>query len=273
MKASNDSPDIQELRVFDSCVTLGRVVLSGMPKTCPDGLPDVAAVLAMLDRYAIEEALVHEQHARLVCPRSAGNRELMDAIRGEKRLHPVWVLEPPLEPGPGPTRSLADEMLEAGARVARLPMGKVSALPWHWDELCAALEAHRVPCFLDFGGPSTTGDLTDASVDGIRQIAMAHPDLPLVLSHIMGGRGVHPAVVPLVSRLPNLYIDTTGIIEYWRQVARIAGPERVLFATGAPFTDPGILISNVQYEPSLDRGAKALICGGNLRRLIEEVKP
>lgn len=90
MKSAKAFPDIRELRVFNCCVTLGRIVLSGLPETCPDGLLDAAAVMAMLNRYGIEEALVHDQHARLICPRPTGNQRLMTAIRGENRLHPVW---------------------------------------------------------------------------------------------------------------------------------------------------------------------------------------
>ncbi len=129
-----------------------------------------------------------------------------------------------------------------------------------------------MPCFLDFGDVSTRGDLTDENINGLRDIALACPELPLILSHIMGGLGVRKAVVMLIRRVSNLYMDITGILEYWREAARDVGPDRVLFATGAPFTDPGILISNVQYARTLDEKTKADICGGNLRRMLENVR-
>jgi predicted TIM-barrel fold metal-dependent hydrolase len=204
---------------------------------------------------------------------------LLDEIRGVPRLHPVWVVEPPKQPGKTPARALVGEMLSKGVRAARLPMRRVPPLPWLWDDICGALEEHSVPCFLDFGGGSTVyadvstlGELTAGDVNGVRDIALAHPDLPMVLSHIMGGLGVHYGVVPLIRRLKNLYIDITGIIEYWREVAVEVGPERVLFATGMPFTDPGILVSNVQYATEIDEESKRMICGDNLRRLMEGVR-
>ena len=46
-------------------------------------------------------------------------------------------------------------------------------------------------------------------------------------------------------------------------------PERVVFATGMPFYDPATFVSNIQYDETLDAHAKELICGDNLRRLME----
>jgi len=226
----------------------------------------------MMDRYQIAEALVHDHHARLVYPREDGNRRLLDAIKGQPRLHPVWVIEPPKQPGKDAANALVEEMLDAGVRAARLPMKRIPPMPWLWDDLCMALEEHRVPCFLDFGEVSTMGDLRGGDVTGVREIALAHPELPMVLSHVMGGLGIHPAVVPLIRRVNNLYIDICGILEYWREVAREVLPERVLFSTGAPFFDPGVLIANVQYARKLDEKAKALIYGDNLRWLLGVVR-
>jgi predicted TIM-barrel fold metal-dependent hydrolase len=268
MKAVVKMPHILDLRPFDSCVTLGTVVYTG----CPRCLPTAEDVLEMMDRYHIAEALIHEHHARSTYPREHGNRRLLDAVKGEPRLYPVWVIEPPKQPGRDAAGGLVEEMLEAGVRVARLPMKVIPPLHWLWEDLCAVLEEHHIPCFLDFGDVSTKGTLTDNDVNGIRDIALAHPELPLILSHIMGGLGVHPGVVPLVRRLKNLYIDICGILEYWREVACNVGPERVLFASGAPFTDPGILISNVQYAHEVDERAKKMIYGDNLRRLMGQVR-
>lgn len=267
MQATEKMPDLAGLRSFDTCVTLGR----GVHSSCSRWL-GAEDVLHMMDRFRIAEALVHDHHARLVHPRANGNRRLLEEIKGLPRLHPAWVLEPPKRQGGDAARALVEEMLAAGVRVARLRMRPVAPLPWLWEDLCSVLEEHRVPCFLDFGDVSTRGDLSDQDVNGIREIALAHPELQLVLSHVMGYLGLHPAVVPLIRRVKNVHLDITGIIEYWREVAHEVGPERVFFATGAPFTDTGILISNVQYARGLDEKAKRMISGGNIRRLMEGVR-
>jgi len=269
VQAAETMPDIRELHLFDSCLTLGRGVLKGCPEWVTAG-----NVLALMDRYDIAEALVHEAHARVTYPREDGNRRLLETLTeiGSDRLHPAWVIEPPKQPGAAAAEARVTEMLGAGVRAARLPMKFLPPHPWLWDDLCAALEGHRVPCFLDFGKETTWGDMSSTDVDGVRDIALAHPDLPIVLSFVFGGLGVHPAVVPMIQRVPNIHIDVQGILEFWREVARDAGPERVLFSTGAPFTDPGLYVSNVQYARHLDEAAKRRICGDNLRRLLEGVR-
>ena len=267
MRATSSAPELESLGLFDACVTLGRLVHSGYPEWL-----DAEGLIELMDRYSIAEALVHDHHARLVYPREHGNQRLLEAIKGLSRLHPEWVIEPPKEPGRDAARARVEGMLAAGVRAARLPMKAVPPLAWLWEDLCAALEEHRVPCFLDFGGTSTWGTLGDTDVSGVRDIALAHPALPLVLSNVVGGLGIHPAVVPLIRRVPNVHLDITGILEFWREVAREAGPDRVLFASGAPFTDPGIYVSNVQYARGFDEEAKKLMSGDNLRRLLEAVR-
>jgi predicted TIM-barrel fold metal-dependent hydrolase len=266
MQAAPVMPGLEELGLFDSCVTLGRF----SSEIC---IPGAGELVAPLDRYAIAEALVHDYHARGIYPLAHGNRRLLEAVKGQPRLHPVWVLEPPLRPDPADAERVVADMLAAGVRAARLRVRAKGALAWLWEELLGALESHRVPCFLDYGSPeSTQGDLSDVDVDMLRSIVLAHPDLPFILSHVMGGLGVHPGVTYLLRRVPNLHLDITGILEYWREAAKDAGPERILFATGMPFTDPGILVSNVQYARGLSTSEKRLICGGTLRRLLGGVR-
>jgi predicted TIM-barrel fold metal-dependent hydrolase len=73
-----------------------------------------------------------------------------------------------------------------------------------------------------------------------------------------------------VRQTGNVLIDITGIMDFARKIEREVGPEKVLFSSGMPFTDPGILVANVQYDEVLDEQAKRLVCGGNLRRLLEQ---
>ncbi|MFC1671871.1 amidohydrolase family protein [Planctomycetota bacterium] len=267
MRAEPHAPDLTALKPFDSCVTLGTVVHSKTPEYVT-----AENILEMMDRYRIAEALVHQHHARLIYPREKSNRLLLEEIRGIPRLHPQWVLEPAERRGKETSAAIVDEMLAAGVRSARLPMKTAPPMLWLWDDLLSALEEHRVPCFIDLGMERPRGGPEDSDVNGIREIALAHPELPLVLSCMMGGLGIHYAVLPLIRQTKNVYIDIAGLVRYWRDTARDAGPERVLFGTGAPFTEPGILISNVQYALDLDENAKRLIYGDNLRRLLENVR-
>ena len=268
---STQAPDIRDLRLFDTCVTLGYMTA---------GVPSITAgdILRVMDKHDIAEALVHNNEARVVHPRERGNRRLLGWTHGEVRLHPVWVLEPPAQPGLPAARALVEGMLEAGVRAARLMMGVAPPLLWLWDDLCTALEEHRVPCLLDFADArqhnhaSTQGLPDGTAMDQLRDICLAHPGLPMILSHVSGGLGISYATLPLMRRAPNLHLDITCIVDYWRQVAAEMGPQRVFFATGMPFYDPAILVSNVQYARDLDLQAKQAICGDNMRRLLEAVR-
>lgn len=267
MRAKGQIPSLESLGPFDSCLTIGRILM-------PNVSVELTAktVIKMMDRYRIAEALVHEHHARMEYPREDGNRRLLETVRGQPRLHPVWVIEPPRTPGRAAAEKLVAEMLSAGVKAARLPMKQIPPFVWLWNDLCAVLEAHAVPVFLDFGAFSTCGSLTDTDVNGVRDLALAHPNLPMVLSHVMGGLGVHPGILHLMRRVDNLYMDVTGLLEYWRIMAHEVGPHRILFATGTPFTDPGILVANIQYMIGFSAEEKKLMYSDNLRRLLGRVK-
>ena len=94
----------------------------------------------------------------------------------------------------------------------------------------------------------------------------------MILSHVSGGLGIAYSTLPLMRRVPNLHIDITGVVDYWRDVARELGPERVFFATGMPFYDPAMFVSNIQYAPGFGVEEKRAMCGGSIRRLLEAVR-
>jgi len=270
MRATTPRPNITDLKLLDSCVALGRPCMRGVPEYLT-----AENVLAVMDKYDIAEALVHSNEARLIHPRRRGNEQLLKAVAGSERLHPVWVLAPSARPDPIGAGRLVEEMLSAGVRAARLMMGHVPPLHWMWQGLCEALEAHRVPCLLDFSPQRQAATHTPGEailIDKLREICLAHPELPMILSHLSGGLGVAQPTIPLICRAANLRIDTTGVVDYWRTVARDLGPDRVVFATGMPFYEPATFVSNVQYDEALDPQAKRLICGDNLRRLMEAVR-
>ena len=270
MRAAHEMPRIDDLALFDSCVTLGRSCMQNVPEYLT-----AENVLAVMDKYDISEALVHSNEARLVRPRRRGNERLLREVAQTDRLHPVWVLEPPKRPDPAGARGMVEEMLSAGARAARLMMGHAPPLHWIWKDLCEALESHRVVCLLDFApvrSPATNCVPDSLMLDKLLEICLSHPELPMILSHHSGGLGISWPAVPMMHRAPNLLIDTTGVVDYWREVGRELGTERVVFATGMPFYDPSVFVANVQYDETLDADAKRLLCGDNLRRLLEAVR-
>ena len=275
MQAREPIPSLADLKLFDTCVVVGRLNQAGIQVSLT-----ADNVLPVLDRYGIAEALVTSNFARLHFTHRRGNRWTVEFCRKlSPRLHPVWVVEPPSQPGRAPARAMVDELRAAGVKVVRLLMGPSGTAPllWCWKDLLEELQARRIPCLVDFGSCnyfncSTAAVPTDSEVDHLREIVLAFPQLPFILSHASGGLGIAKSVLLLMHRCPNLHLDITGILQYWRTVAQELGPERVFFATGMPYYDPGTFIGNIQYEPGLSIEARKLMCGGNIRRLMEAVQ-
>ena len=273
MEAKTRMPSIRELDPFDTCVVVGRLADRSVPVNLTRD-----NILAMMDRHGIQEALVTSNFARLHRTHRRGNLWTVEFCAASPRLHPAWVFEPPARPGSDAARAAVDEMRERGAKVARLLMGPGAAAPllWWWKDLLEQLQRRRVPCLVDFGScdyfhGSTCGAPGDAQVHQLREIVLAFPDLQMILSHASGGLGVANSALPLMYRCPNLHLDVTSVLDYWRRAVRDLGPTRVFFATGAPYYDPATFISNVQYEPGLSLEAKKMIMGGNIRLLMEQV--
>jgi hypothetical protein len=271
MRREKPAATIADLRLFDTCVTLGEMG-AGVRSLTIDN------VLAVMDKHDIAEALVINNEARIRYPRSIENRRLLELTARIDRLHPVWALDPIGDPDLPTARGIVEEMLDAGVRVARLMMGVAPPLLWLWDNLLTALEERRIVCLLDFVDTgvhalASTQSVPDSlAIDGLRDVCRAHPDLPMILSHVSGGLGLSYPTLTLIRRVPNLHIDTTCIVDYWRVVLREVGPARVFFATGMPFYDPSMVVSMIQYANDVALRDQKAICGGNIRGLLEAVR-
>ena len=221
MQATSTMPDIRDLALFDSCVTLGRLPLESVPECLT-----VGNILDVMDKYDIAEALVHSNEARLVLPRSRGNERLSETIAGMDRLHPVWALSPPAWPPGNWAEEMVERMRSSGVRVARLMMGHVPPLEWIWSPLLEALQARRVVCMLDFAplrAPSTQCLPDDLTVDRLADLCGRFADLPMILSHHSGGLGISPVALHLLRRCRNVRIEGRE----WHYIVPLSGSGRL----------------------------------------------
>ena len=99
------------------------------------------------------------------------------------------------------------------------------------------------------------------------EMAKTYPDVPVVLFHI----GV-PLMVErsceLARDIPNFYLSTCGAyVPAMKLAYEVAGPEKVLFSTDAPFGSPTQELAKLEYvckNPAhLD-----LMLGGNAKRIM-----
>jgi len=248
---------MSELRFFDCNTRIGPWVdRRPWQFTTSEGL------LQEMDRAGIAEALVHSATASEHAP-AIGNRELMEQLNGQDRLHPCWVLMPHYTDEMQPPEQLVTSMLEQGVRAARLfPKRHQFALI---ESICGslldALAAHNVPLFMEIG---------ETSWSEIDDVLGRHEGLLLVVQEAF--YRIDRYMYPLMERYSGLRIETATYVVHRgiEAVCERFGAERLIFGTAMPIRDPGGAISPITYARVSDDD-KRLIAGDNLRRLLEGV--
>ena len=187
---------------------------------------------------------MHEHDARLIHPREHANRRLS---RGRERAaapapglghRAAQIARPGCRPRAGggdarrrrPRRPAADE--------GRPP------LPWLWEDLARRWRSIACPASSTSKTPARREKSRTATY-GVREIALAHPELPMILSQLFGGLGVHPpSFRSSGARRTSTWISPASSNSGARSPSSRARARPLLH--GPPFADPGIYISNVQ---------------------------
>ena len=249
---------------FDSTVLLGP--LRRQPPAAPQ---DVPALLATLDTYGLERALVTHTFAKWHHP-PVGNQRLLEEIAEHRdRLEPCWVVLPAATGEVPPEPEQVAQLLAAGVRAARLcpTAHRLSLQPWEIEPLVAALAERRVPLLLDF-------DLAHWSEAKPERYRFAHwacrtyPQLPLVLLREPGTE--LRTLLPLLDACPNLIVETS-YMQAHDGIALLAeryGAHRLVFGSGFPMWDPALPITGLTYA-GLPPDSLAAVAGGTLQRLME----
>jgi predicted TIM-barrel fold metal-dependent hydrolase len=227
-----------------------------------------------MDRFGIAEALVCDTLSRELDPHS-GNRRVLETCADEPRLHPAWAWAPPAQSLPWRPEELPARLSEAGVRAVWLFPGQLhfTLREWNLHPLLEALEAQRVPLFLD-GSPTLADsprDVTDW--DGVVSLCRDHPDLPVIATEFRMywlSRQWYAAL----EAAPNLRLELSPFWAYQglELICREFGSHRVLFGTRLPVREAGGTVAQLQYA-EIDDAAKRDIAGDNLRRLLAGALP
>lgn len=256
MAEGNGRPEL-----FDVNVSLGP-----LPQRPPGAPVDAGSLLALLDAYDIARALVASTVAKWHDP-TEGNQRLLQAIAGEPRLAPCWVVMPATTGEVPPETEQVDQLLAAGARAARLcPKTHLLVLePWIIEPLAQALAEKRVPVLLDFDNAHYS---EPRHWDFIAWLLAAFPELPVIL--LRQSHADFRVLFPLMDRSPNLYVETSYLGGHSALIELVEryGAERFIFGTGLPLFEPALPITTLSYG-GLDPAARAGIAGGSLQRLLD----
>ena len=78
-------------------------------------------------------------------------------------------------------------------------------------------------------------------------MAKRFPDVPIVLFHI-GVPMMYERACQLAKEIPNFYLSTCGAyVPVIRMAYEIAGPEKVLYSSDAPYGDEAQEIEKIRY--------------------------
>jgi predicted TIM-barrel fold metal-dependent hydrolase len=224
-----------------------------------------AELCRALERSGISRAVAYRLEQYLADP-ALGNRLLAEDLSANPNLFGLWAITP-VETGeiPGPDEILP-EMKQSRIVGFRLFPGGLRFLPRvfvlrEWLELAVR---QRIPLFV-----STEHG---CSLDALADLLTSFPDLIVVLtdSNVWPGDRL---LRPFVRRFAHVYLDMSymitsgGIADF---VARY-GPARLLFGSAFPRTGCGANLLMLRHAEISD-AAKSAIAGGNLARIIGEVR-
>jgi len=248
----------------------------GLPSTAPAS-PATCATLddleAELDRAGIGRAIVWH-YAQVDVSAQRGNAMLAEAIGSHDRLLGCWTLLPP-QTGEMPVDPLLADMKAAGVVALR-------AFPvrHRWilngltlGPLLEEMVSRRIPLIysMRLAAPAMDPYLL---WQGLHQLMAEFPRLTLIVTD-HGSWGCDRYFRPMLDAYERVYVDTSlffldgGIESLVERYPEAGG--RLVFGSGLPERYPGGMMMYVRHAEIPDE-AKALIAGGTLRRLIEEVR-
>jgi hypothetical protein len=258
----HDRQELRErLRFFDAGIWLGPP--AGFPNAVEFQPAELGA--ALLGR-GLTGGLVSHWWGKTVSAQD-GNRVLAVALEGcAEDVYQIWTALP-LQPGDdGPLPGVGD--LPSQVRAVRLfpKAHNFSLADWCVGSLCEWLIERRMPLFIQH---------TETDWPSLQRLEAAFPALAIVVESQVQKILYHTrALFPLMQACSNVQVELSnfagqGFVDY---AVRQFGAERLIFGSFLPMNEPLVPIGMV-LDADITEEEKALIAGGNLRRLVSEVRP
>ena len=220
---------------------------------------DARSLVAQLDRFGIEQALVHHSTAWLYDP-AIGNERVLREIGHEQRLHPCFVLGPLETREFGEPADLPGVLAAANVRAVRVhPRDHGWTLAGVESELLFRTVAQTgLPVFVD---------LAQTDWQSISALLAREPELRLVVCSV-GYRELR-VLLPLLERHAGLACDLSYFAAHQgvEVVVRQFGADRLVFGTGMPVAEPGGAVACLAWA-DLEDASRAAIGAGNAERLL-----
>lgn len=243
---------------FDCNVSFGR---PGAPAlSYAESAQDL---LDEMDRNGTDEALVTCAAQHHESP-LIGNPLLIEQIENRPRLHPAWAILP-AQTGEMPVDELIAGMRANGVRALWAWPGEHHYLLDRntFGPLLDELVARRIPLFVP---------LTEFGWSAVSALLADFPELTLVAVD-QSVWGEDRFFRPLIERFPNLYLETSHyeLAHGLHDFVATYGARRWLFGTQYPTRYMGGALMQLLHT-DIDPDAITAIAGGNLKRLLAEVR-
>ena len=248
------------MRFFDCNVFFGLPVKRPLAP-----VPTAEDLLAEMDRAGVERALVWHIAQHDASPQ-VGNRLLAEAIRPHPRLVGCWTVLPNQTREFPPPPLFFQHMREARIAALRVFPGSHRFLlnAVSMGDLLEEMVARRIPLLVSLRRGMEWRD--------IYALLAEFPDLVCVICD-HGSWGSDRLFRPLLERYPHVYVDTAQYMLDGGLEALVSdyGATRVLFGSGFPESYFGGMMLALRHAGIPDE-ARAAIAGGNLERILKEVR-
>ncbi len=224
----------------------------------PAPFEDASGLLAEMDRHGVDAAVVYHVQGESVSALD-GNDLLTEWVEGQPRLIPQWVAGS----DPACLRQLEGLRAEGRLRSVRLHDTASCYNPlteWIYGDLLVWLEAEGIPLWVSLADNDTV------------QLADTLGRYPELVSVLVGAHYTHAALVrPLMRKLPRSVLElsrdeTPGDVE---ALQRDVGARRLVYGSFYPRYAMGPILYYL-HRCDLTASQLALICAGNVRRLLGE---
>lgn len=218
-----------------------------------------------MQRLSIARALVRTAPEDLDGDFVASNEALFRACERFSGFVPCPVVVPDAAGDAGPEDEQVAGLIARGAGAAALRPKRDGWIldDWVAGKLLAALQDRRLPAFCKED---------QVALPEVAELARRYPALPVILADF--GFRRQRLVLALLKEFPGVRVCLGGGFSVHRGIEQIvarAGPERILFGSGFPGSEPMAAACQLIYAdiPEADR---ALIASGNLQTLLGGIR-
>ena len=252
---------MDDLFFFDANCRFGRRMNGGSPVVeTPQQLVET------MDRFGVDRALVrHMDIGNRSTPKSNADVAAFIDADVSGRLDGVWCILPEQCPEIPEPEQLAAEMKKHRIKALTLSPFAHHYLPVKIviGKYMEMAKKHRIPVLLDaFAG----------KFDEVYKFVENFPENLLIYVETGGKWGTDRYIRPLLENYPDFHFELAG---YWmpdgvRELVDLYGSKRIIFGSNYPDYIPTGEMLMLKHS-GIPQNALADICGGNLKRLTEEI--